>query len=96
MILNDFIFFLDYKLLDLYVPHNDISRYYNIYTFFLISIFISIFFLGVNLANAGKEIKYALKERTITIVSQEVNLLFIVGLFLIPIIYSILAIPWLI
>ncbi len=29
-----------------------------------------------------KEIKYALKERTITIVSQEVNLLFIVGLFL--------------
>ncbi|NPA61574.1 MAG: oligosaccharide repeat unit polymerase [Epsilonproteobacteria bacterium] len=82
MILNDSIFFLDYKLLDLYVEHFDIDRYYNLYTFFTISIFISIFFLGVNLAKAGDEKRFALKERRITILSQEINILFLIGLFL--------------
>jgi len=82
MILNDFLFFLDYKLLDLYVEHNDIEHYYNFYAFFLISIFLAIFFLGVNLAKRGDEKQYILKERTIKILSQEINLLFLIGLFL--------------
>jgi len=82
MILNDFLFFLDYKLLDLYVPHFDIERYYNFKTFFTIFIFITIFFLGVNSAKRGDETQYALKERTITLLSQEINILFIIGLFL--------------
>jgi len=82
MMLNDFVFFLEYKLLDLYVPHFDIDRYYNLYTFFVVFIFITIFFLGVNFAKKGDETQYILKERTITLLSQEINLLFIIGLFL--------------
>ncbi len=52
----------------------------NIYIFSNINIYLNLLF-RVNLANAGKEIKYALKERTITIGSQEGNLLFIRGYF---------------
>jgi len=42
--MTDSMFFLDYKLLDLYVEHFDIDRYYNLYTFFYnINIYINIF-----------------------------------------------------
>ncbi len=82
MILNDTIFFLNYKLLDLYTTNYGIDRFYSYKSFAIIFIFITIFFLGVNSVRNIKMSKYMLKERTIRILSKEYNLLVAIGLFL--------------
>ncbi len=82
MILNDTIFFLHYKLLDLYVTNHGIERFYSYKSFATIFIFISIFFLGVKSVKVVQFSQYILKERTIKILSKEYNLLVIIGLFL--------------
>ena len=82
MILNDTIFFLDYKLLDLYVTNHGIDRFYSYKSFATIFIFISIFFLGVKSVKETQLLHYILKERSIEIFSKKYNLLVIIGLFL--------------
>ncbi len=82
MILNDTIFFLHYKLLDLYVTNHGIDRFYSSKSFATIFIFITIFFLGVKSVRVVQFSQYILKERTIKILSKEYNLLVIIGLFL--------------
>ena len=82
MILNDTIFFLPYKLLDLYVTNHGIDRFYSYKSFATIFIFISIFFLGVKSVKIPKLSHYILKERSIKILSKEYNLLVAIGLFL--------------
>ncbi len=82
MILNDTIFFLHYKLLDLYVTNHGIDRFYSYKSFATIFIFITIFFLGVKSVRVVQFSQYILKERTIKILSKEYNLLVIIGLFL--------------
>ena len=81
MILNDTVFFLDYKMLDLHVE-NYLDRFYSYKSFAIISIFLSFFFIGVYSVKHIDSSAYILKERTIYIFSREINLLYIMGLFL--------------
>jgi hypothetical protein len=81
-ILNDNVFFTNYKLLDLYVTNHGIERFYSYKSFAVVFIFISIFFLGVKSVREVDMAQYVLKERTVTIFSREVNVLFAIGLFL--------------
>jgi len=82
MILNDTIFFLDYKLLDLYVENHGIDRFYSYKSFAVVSIFIAIFFLGVKSVKNVQMTQYTLKERIVKILSKEYNILVAIGLFL--------------
>jgi len=81
MILNDTVFFLNYKMLDLH-PSNYLDRFYSYKSFAVVSIFLAFFFAGVNSVKYKKMSENILKERTITIFSREINLLYIMGLFL--------------
>ncbi|NOZ91466.1 MAG: hypothetical protein GXO60_09300 [Epsilonproteobacteria bacterium] len=81
MILNDTVLFLDYKMLDLH-PSNYLDRFYSYKSFAVVSIFLAFFFAGVNSVKYKKMSKNILTERTITIFSREINLLYIMGLFL--------------
>ena len=81
-ILNDNIFFLNYKLLDLYIQNHGIDRFYSFLSFETIFIFIAIFFFGVKSVKDKEMVEYILKERTIKIFSKDISLLFLIGLFL--------------
>ncbi len=81
-ILNDNIFFFNYKLLDLYIQNHGIDRFYSFLSFETIFIFIAIFFFGVKSVKDKEMVEYILKERTIKIFSRDVSLLFLIGLFL--------------
>ena len=81
-ILNDNIFFLKYKLLDLYIENHGIDRFYSFLSFSTIFIFITIFFFGVKSVKDKEMVEYILKERTIKIFSRDVSLLFLIGMFL--------------
>jgi len=81
MILNDTVLFLDYKMLDLR-PENYLDRFYSYKSFAVVSIFLASFFAGVYSVKYKKMSSYVLKERTIKIFSREINLLYVIGLFL--------------
>ena len=81
-ILNDNIFFLNYKLLDLHIQNHGIDRFYSFLSFETIFIFITMFFFGIKSVKDREMQEYILKERTIKIFSKEVSLLFLMGLFL--------------
>ena len=81
MILNDTVLFLDYKMLDLR-PENYLDRFYSYKSFAVVSIFLAFFFVGIYSVKDKVSAKYILKERKIKIFSREINLLYIIGLFL--------------
>lgn len=81
-ILNDMIFLLNYKLLDLYIKNHGIDRFYSFLSFQVIFIFITIFFFGVKSVRDSEMREYILKERMIRIFSRDISLLFLIGLFL--------------
>jgi len=81
MILNDTIFFLDYKVLDLRVE-SGLDRFYSYKSFAISSIFLAFFYVGVYSVRQKEATEYILKERTITIFSREINLLTLIGIFL--------------
>jgi oligosaccharide repeat unit polymerase len=64
------------------VDDHGLDSFYSYRSFAVSFIFISLFFLGVlSVKKVDREI-YILKERTITIFSREINLIFTIGLFL--------------
>ncbi|MCK4442332.1 MAG: hypothetical protein KAU90_10020, partial [Sulfurovaceae bacterium] len=81
MILNDTIFFLDYKVLDLRVE-SGLDSFYSYKSFAISSIFLTFFFVGVYSVRNKEASEYILKERNVSIFSREINLLSILGLFL--------------
>ncbi|HHD81212.1 MAG TPA: oligosaccharide repeat unit polymerase [Campylobacterales bacterium] len=81
MILNDTIFFLDYRVLDLRVE-SGLDRFYSYKSFAVSSIFLAFFFVGVYSVRQKEASEYILKERTISIFSRDINLLSLIGLFL--------------
>jgi len=81
MILNDTIFFLDYKVLDLRVD-SGLDRFYSYKSFAVSSIFLAFFYVGVYSVKQKEASKYILQERTISIFSREINLLTLIGIFL--------------
>jgi len=82
LIINDSILFLDYTMLDLMVDDHGLESFYSYSSFAVSSIFLSFFFLGIFSVKVEEGKKYILKEKTITLFSQEINILFAIGMFL--------------
>ncbi len=81
-ILNENILFLSFSPPDLKVTSHGLEHFYSFESFALVAIFISFFFVGTWSVNEHVAHSYQLKERSIRLFSREVNLLFLMGLFL--------------
>jgi len=81
MILNDTVLFLNYKMLDLR-PENYLDKFYSYKSFAIVSIFLASFFAGVHSVKYKKMSSSVLTERKLKIFSREINLLYVIGLFL--------------
>jgi len=81
-ILNNNLFFLDFPVPDLMISYHGLERFYSFASFGVVVIFLAFFFAGTWSVNPYQKSSYRLAERRISFLSHEVNLLFLMGLFL--------------
>jgi len=81
-ILNQNVFFLDFYPPDLMIGSHGLEKFYSFESFALVVIFIAFFFVGTWSVNEHVSSSFRLQEQTIRLFSREVNLLFLMGLFL--------------